>query len=76
MRYKLQDTHLDSKRYFLVSNHTECSKSHEIFMWRSWVRAPSKAPAVSLSKKLYPCYSVLVGSRNGFERDHNQTKIN
>ena len=24
---------------------------------------------VSLSKKLYPCCSVLVGSRNGFERD-------
>ena len=24
---------------------------------------------VSLSKKLYPCCLVLVGSRNGFERD-------
>ena len=39
--------------------------------------SPSKAPVVSLSKKLYPCCLVLVGSRNGFERDnHNRTKIN
>jgi len=38
-------------------------------MWRSWVRAPSKVPVVSLSKKLYPYYLVLGGSRNGFERD-------
>ena len=29
----------------------------------------AKAPVVSLSKKLYPCCFVLVGSRNGFERD-------
>ena len=28
-----------------------------------------KAPLVSLSKKLYPYCLVLVGSRNGFERD-------
>ena len=34
---------------------------------------PSKAPAVSLSKKLYPHCLLLVGSRNGFERDlHKQ----
>ena len=26
-------------------------------------------PVVSLSKKLYPYCLVLVGSRNGFERD-------
>jgi len=26
----------------------------------------SKAPIVSLSKNLYPCWSVLVGVRNGF----------
>jgi len=38
-------------------------------MWRSWVRATSKAPVVSLSKKLYPYCLVLVGSKNGFERD-------
>ena len=38
-------------------------------IWRSWARAPSKTPVVSLSKKLYPCCLVLVGSRNGFERD-------
>ena len=38
-----------------------------------WVRAPSKAPAVSLSKKLYSHCLVLVGSRNGFKRDlHKQ----
>jgi len=33
------------------------------------VRTPSKAPVVSLSKKLYPYCLVLVGSRNGFERE-------
>ena len=33
------------------------------------VQAPSKSAVVSLSKKLYPCCLVLVGSRNGFERD-------
>ena len=30
---------------------------------------PIEAPVVSLSKKLYPYYLVLIGSRNGFERD-------
>jgi len=38
-------------------------------MWRSWVRPPSKAPVVSLSKKLYPYCLVLVASRNGFQRE-------
>ena len=33
------------------------------------VRAPSKSPVVSLSKKFYPYCLVLVGSKNGFERD-------
>ena len=42
-------------------------------MWRSWVRAPPKAPVVSVSKKLYPYCLVLVDSRNGFEI-HNRTK--
>jgi len=38
-------------------------------MWRSWVRALSKAPAVPfVPLKLYPYCLVLVGSRNGFER--------
>ena len=40
-----------------------------LVMWLSWVRAPSKDPVVSLSKKLYHYCLVLVGSRNGFERD-------
>ena len=40
-----------------------------LVMWTSWVRAPSKAPVVSLSKKLYSYCLVLVGSRNGFEHD-------
>ena len=31
--------------------------------------SPTKGPVVSLSKKLYPYCLVLVGSRNGFERD-------
>ena len=31
--------------------------------------SPNKGPVVSLSKKLYPYCLVLVGSRNGFERD-------
>ena len=38
-------------------------------MWLSWIRAPSKDPVVSLSKKLYHYCLVLVGSKNGFERD-------
>ena len=38
-------------------------------MWRSWVWVASKALIVSLSKKLYPYCLVLVGSRNGLERD-------
>ena len=41
---------------------------------QSWVRAPSKALVVSLSKKLYSYCLVLVGSRNGFERDLNKQK--
>jgi len=41
---------------------------HVWLMWRSWVQAPSKAPVVSLSKKLHSYYLVLVGSRNGFKR--------
>ena len=42
---------------------------------QSWVRAPAKAPIISLSKTFYPyCLYVLVGSRNGFERAlHRQT---
>ena len=49
------------------------------------VGAPSKPPVDSLSKKLYSNCLVLVGSRNGFERDlhkpkkmlvHNRTKVN
>jgi len=31
--------------------------------------SPIKAPVVSLSKKLYTYCLVLVGSRNGVERD-------
>ena len=38
-------------------------------MSRSWVRAQTKVPVVSLTKKLYPYCLVLVGSRNGLERD-------
>ena len=37
--------------------------------WRSLVRAPSKAPVVSLSKKCFHYCLVLVGSRNGFGCD-------
>ena len=49
------------------------SDSWSVDTSQSWVRAPSKAPAVSLSKKLYSHCLVLVGSRNGFERDlHKQ----
>ena len=40
-----------------------------LVMWRYSVRAPSKAPVVSLSKKHYSYCLVLVGTRNGFERD-------
>ena len=48
-----------------------------LVMWRSWVWAPSKAPVVLLSKKLYPYCLVLVGYRIGIRAwFHNQTKIN
>ena len=38
---------------------------------QSWVRTPSKAPVVSLSKKHYPSTHclVLVSSMIGFEQD-------
>jgi len=45
------------------------SHAQWLVMWRSWVRALSNAPVVSLSKILYPNCLVLVGSRNGVERD-------
>ena len=45
------------------------SDSWSVDTCQSWVRAPSKATVVSLSKKLYSHCLVLVGSRNGFERD-------
>ena len=60
------------------------SASWSVDTCQSWVRAPPKAPVVSLSKKLYSHCLVLIGSRNGFERDlhkqnnclfHNRTKI-
>ena len=38
-------------------------------MWRLWVWGPSKLHVVSFSKKLYPYCLVLVGYRNGLERD-------
>ena len=41
----------------------------------SAVRAPSKAPAVSLSKKLYRHFLVLVGSTNALERDLHKQKL-
>ena len=40
----------------------DASVSHEF-------ASPLKAHVVSLSKKLYQCCLVLVGSINGFERD-------
>jgi len=42
---------------------------------QSWVQAPARAPVVSLSKKLYSHCLVLVGSRNGFERELHKQKI-
>ena len=42
---------------------------------QSWVQAPSKAPVVSLSKKLYSNCLVLVASRYGFECDLHKQKI-
>ena len=50
------------------------SDSWSVDTCQSWVRAPSKAPVHSLSKKLNSNCLVLVGSKNGFERDlHKQT---
>ena len=48
---------------------TQAVRALLLVMWRFWVREPSKAPIVSLSKKLFPYCLVLVGYRNGFERD-------
>ena len=42
----------------------------------SWVRAQSKVPIESLSKKLYPYCLVLVGSSIGFEHDFKIAIIN
>ena len=50
------------------------SDSWSVDTYQSWVRAPSKAPVVSLSKKLYSNCLVLVGSRNGFQRDLQKQK--
>ena len=50
------------------------SDSWSVDTCQLWVRAPSKAPVVSLSKKLYSNCLVLVGSRNGFEHDLHKQK--
>jgi len=56
------------------NNKISASDSWSVDNCQSWVRAPSKASVVSLSKKLYSLCSVLVGSRNGFERElHKQS---
>ena len=60
-----------ASRYLLGS----ASDSWSVDTCQSWVRAPSKAPVVSFSKKLYSNCLVLVGSRNGFERDLHKQKI-
>ena len=66
------------KKTYLVlySNEDHCKAAASgsglhvwLVIWRSWVRAPSKAHVVSLSKKRYHYCLVLDGSRNGFERD-------
>ena len=50
------------------------SKPSSVDTCQSRVRAPSKAPVVSLSKTFYSHCLVLVGSRNGFERDLHEKK--
>ena len=50
------------------------SDSWSVDTCQLWVRAPSTAPVVSLSKKLYSNCLVLVGSRNGFEHDLHKQK--
>jgi len=42
---------------------------HTMGIMAQWVRAPSHAHVVSLSKKLYHYCIVLVGFWNGFESD-------
>ena len=68
---------------YIVNNRThehemrtvyDCVNGNVRAAWRSgWVtrnvEVVRSSPVVSLSKKLYPHYLVLVGSRNGFERD-------
>ena len=55
--------------YHLGAAQWVARQTPSLVMWRSWVQALSKAPVVSLSKKLYPYCLVLVGSRNGFKRE-------
>jgi len=38
-------------------------------MWSSWVRDPSNVPADSFEQETLTLLLVLVGSRNGFERE-------
>ena len=51
------------------------SDSLSVDACQSSFRAPSKAPAVSLSKKLYRHFLVLVGSMNALERDLHKQKV-
>ena len=56
-------------------NTNSASDSESVDACQSWDRAPSKAPVVSLSKNNYIHCLVLVGYRNGIERDlHKQKK--
>ena len=65
----------DFIKNFEVRDINECSDHYAVIYSLlkggvvQWVRVPSNAPVVSLSKKLYPYCLILVGSRNGFERD-------
>ena len=54
---------------------SSASDSLSVDACQSSVRAPSEAPAVSLSKKLYRHFLVLVGSTNALNRDLHKQKV-
>ena len=51
------------------------SDSWSVDICQVWGRTPAKSLIVSLSKKQYPYCLVLVGSRNGFERDLHKQEL-
>jgi len=67
--FEVRDINECSDHYAVIYSLLKGGVEQWVARLSSWVRVPSNAPVVSLSKKLYPYCLILVGSRNGFERD-------